>query len=109
MKTLAIRLEEEQHAQLSVIAQLEELTVTDAIRQAIEQWIEARRDSPALKQRAQAVLEDIEQEAATRRSTIAALLNGPDPAPTSPPTSTSGAEAPSGRRPRDKGGRPVSS
>ena len=36
MKTLAIRLEEDQHAQLTMIAQLEQLTVVDAIRQAID-------------------------------------------------------------------------
>ena len=103
MKTLAIRLEEEQHAQLSVIAQLKELTVTDAIRQAIEQWMEARRDSPALKQRAQAVLEDIEQEAASRRSALAALLG--DKASTPPAAEESGGKSAStNRRQRDKGG-----
>lgn len=108
MKTMAIRLDDAQHAQLSVIAQLEELTVTDAIRQAITQWIESRRDSAALQQRAQAVLEDIEQEAASRRSALAALL-GDQPTPATPTTD----EQPHGpasaaRRPRGKGGRPAS-
>ncbi len=74
MKTLAIRLEEEQHAQLGMIAKLEELTVTDAIRQAIDQWIESKRSNPELQARAEAVLADIEQEAATRRGAINALL-----------------------------------
>src|ERR1700689_4567899 len=76
MKTMAIRLEEDQHAQLSMIAQLEELTVTDAIRQAIDQWVESKRSNPQLQQRAEAVLDAIEQEAATRRGAIAALLGG---------------------------------
>jgi ferric-dicitrate binding protein FerR (iron transport regulator) len=80
VKTLAIRLEEEQHAQLGMIAQLEELTVTDAIRQAIEQWIEARRTNPQLQARAEAVLADIDRDAATRRDAIASLLGGPTPA-----------------------------
>ena len=53
MKTLAIRLEEEQHAQLGMIAKLEELTVTDAIRQAIDQWIESKRSNPELQARAE--------------------------------------------------------
>ena len=74
MKTLAIRLEEEQHAQLGMIAKLEELTVTDAIRQAIDQWIELKRTNPELQARAGAVLADIEQEAASRRGAINALL-----------------------------------
>ena len=76
MKTLAIRLEEEQHAQLTIIAQLEELTVTDAIRQAIEQWVDARRNNPQLKARAQVVLDAIEKEATTRKGAIASLING---------------------------------
>lgn len=75
MKTLAIRLEEEQHAQLGMIAKLEELTVTDAIRIAIDQWIEQKRSNPELQARAEAVLADIDREAASRRGAIAALLS----------------------------------
>ena len=52
MKTLAIRLDDDLHAQLSVVAQLGDLTVTDAIRQAIEQWIERQRSAPELTARA---------------------------------------------------------
>jgi hypothetical protein len=74
MKSLAIRLEEQQHAQLGMIAKLEKLTVTDAIRQAIDQWIESKRSNPELQARAEAVLADIEQDAATRRGAINALL-----------------------------------
>ena len=76
MKTLAIRLEDDQHAQLGMIAKLEELTVTDAIRQAIDQWIESKRSNPELQERAEAVLADIERDAATRRGAINALLGG---------------------------------
>jgi hypothetical protein len=76
MKTMAIRLEEEQHAQLSMIAQLEGLTVTDAIRGAIDQWIEQRRSNPDLQARAEAVLADIDRDAQTRRGAISALLKG---------------------------------
>lgn len=76
MKTLAIRLEDEQHAQLTMIAQLEELNITAAIRQAIDQWIEAKRSNPKLQQRAEAVLAEIEQDATNRRATVTALLNG---------------------------------
>jgi len=83
MKTLAIRLDEEQHAQLGMIAKLEDLSVTDAIRQAIEQWIEAKRSNPGLQKRAEAVLAEIEHEAATRRGAISALLSGES---ASPPT-----------------------
>jgi hypothetical protein len=102
MKTLAIRLEEEQHAQLGMIAKLEELTVTDAIRQAIDQWIESKRSNPELQARAQAVLADVEQEAATRRGAINALLSSEAPSAT---RSVSPRATPSSRRgSRTKGG-----
>jgi len=87
MKTLAIRLEDDLHAQLSVLAQLEGRTITDEIRQAIEAHINTKRSHPDLTARAEAVLGEIEQEAATRRSAIASLFGNPDPesAPVSAP------------------------
>jgi uncharacterized protein with PIN domain len=106
VKTLAIRLEEDQHAQLSMIAQLENLTMIDAIRQSIDQWIEARRDQPELKERAEALLEEIEQEAATRRGAIAALLGNEAPAEGG---STGNGSSRSPGRSRQKGGEEASS
>lgn len=100
MKTLAIRLEEEQHAQLGMIAKLEDLTVTDAIRQAIEEWIETKRSNPELQARAEAVLADIERDAATRRGAIAALLGSETP--TKAPEGTTAISR--GRSSRAKGG-----
>jgi hypothetical protein len=105
MKTLAIRLEEEQHAQLGMIAQLEELTVTDAIRQAIDQWIEQRKSNPELQARAEAVLADIERDAATRRGAIAALMGGEASAKNPKGATASGR----GRSTRAKGGGDASS
>jgi hypothetical protein len=104
-KTLAIRLDGEQHAQLTMIAQLEELTVTDAIRQAIDGWIESKRNNPQLKERAEAVLNAIEAEANTRRGAIAALL-GNEGSASLGTESTEGRS--SGRSSRAKGGEATS-
>ena len=54
MKTLAIRLDDELHAQLSVLAQLSGTSLTDEIRQALESHLKATRDNPELTKRAQA-------------------------------------------------------
>ena len=72
MKTMAIRLEDDLHAQLGVIATLEGQSVTDIIRASILAYIEARKD--ALASKAQAALEDIEREAEARRQAIAAMF-----------------------------------
>lgn len=74
MKTLAIRLEDGLHAQLSVIAQLEGITVTDFIRSAIYARLEAKRSQPELAAKAEQVLADIDAEAANRRDAIANLF-----------------------------------
>lgn len=94
-KTLAIRLDDELHARLSVIAQLEGSTITEEIREAIESHIERKRVSGELSERAGSVLEEIEREAATRRSAIAALFGQTAEEPTS--------AEPSRRRSRSKG------
>lgn len=75
MKTLAIRLEEDLHAQLSVLAQLRQSTITDEIRLALEGHLEASKSDPELKNRAQAVLDDIERDAKTREAAIATLFS----------------------------------
>ena len=107
MKTLAIRLDDDLHAQLSVIAQLEELTVTDAIRQAIEQWIERRKSAPELTARAQSLLDEIERDAAQRRMAIATLFGETPDAATKP--TTEGEPTGSNRPQRGKGGEPAGS
>lgn len=83
VKTLAIRLEPELHAQLSLIAQLRSSTITDEIRQAIEAHIASVKASPELASKADGVLDDIERQAADRRAAIATLFgDGTPPAQT---------------------------
>ena len=79
VKTLAIRLEPDLHAQLSLIAHLRGSTITDEIRQAIEAHVALIGSSTDLAQRADSVLEDIEREAAARREAITNLF-GTQPA-----------------------------
>ena len=74
VKTLAIRLPDELHAQLVLLAQFEGSTLTDAIRQAIEQFIERQRTEGDLAGRAAEALADIERDATTRREAIQALF-----------------------------------
>lgn len=101
MKTLAIRLEDDVHAQLGVLAQLEEQTVTDAIRSAIESYIETKKARPEVSARAEAVLEEIEHEAAARRGAIAALFGSPG-TPAETPQAPEQTPTPKGSR--SKGG-----
>src|SRR5664280_965033 len=74
MKTLAIRLDDDLHAQLSVLAQLCGSTLTDEIRQALEAHLKAKRANPELTERAKAVSEEIEHEAQVRQAAITTLF-----------------------------------
>lgn len=114
MKTLAIKLEDGTHAQLTAIAQLEDRPVTLLIKQAVEAYIESKRNQPELSGKAEAMLEEIEREAAARRAALATLFGSGEDAPEDAP----GDEEPDGsepesptplRRSRGKGGEPATS
>lgn len=79
LKTLAIRLDDDVHARLSMLAQLEELTVTDAIRQAIASYIETKRNEHDLTARVDAMIADIDRDAASKRDAIVSLVAGDGP------------------------------
>jgi hypothetical protein len=93
-KTLGIKLPDELHAQLVLIATLEKLSLTDAIRQAIDYYIDRKRGDGDLAARAAEAAEEIEREAAMRREALNALFGPQPPAATEPakPTSRRGRE-----------------
>ncbi|MDP9340534.1 MAG: DNA-binding protein [Actinomycetota bacterium] len=91
MKTMAIRLEDDLHAQLALLAQLDGLPVADEVRQAIESHIARKRSEEDFEQRATEFLAQIERESVARRDAIQSLFGDKGEAPT--PT-----ERPSRRR-----------
>ena len=74
VKTLGIKLPDELHAQFALVAQLDELSLADALRRAVEQYVERKQTEPNFGARAAAALEEIEREAAARRGAIQALF-----------------------------------
>ncbi len=74
MKTVAIKVEDELHAQLMAIAQLEGVTATELIRDGLINHLKAKQEDGSLAARAEAVLEDIEREAASKRKAISAMF-----------------------------------
>jgi predicted DNA-binding protein len=104
VKTLAIRLPDELHAQLVLIASLEGQSLTDTIRQAISELIERKRGDGDLAAQAAKALEEMEQEAQARRQALQALL-GPSGQPTGKQTP---ADQPSPARGRARRGESAS-
>lgn len=75
IKPLAVRLNESTRTQLDIIAQLNDRTVTDEVRLAIEAWIDKTKADPAIQRRAKDVRDAIEREAAGKRDAIAAIFD----------------------------------
>ena len=80
MRTLAIRLEEELHARLTILAKLANRSLTDTIRDAIEEHLVKLAADPEISTKADALAAEIDREAAEQRSAITALFGDPRPA-----------------------------
>ncbi len=74
VRPLSIRITDGLRAQLEVIAQLNDRSVTEEIRLALESWIETSKSDPKVLQRAETVRAESEREAQTRQSAIEAIF-----------------------------------
>lgn len=83
MKTLAIRLDDDLHARLTIVAKLAKTSITDAIRQAVETQVQSMSSDPALQAKADALRQEIEREAKEQQGAIAQLFGTQQPRQTS--------------------------
>ena len=81
MRTLAVRITDGLRAQLDVFAQLNDRSVTEEIRIALEAWVVTSKSDPKVLERAATVRAEIEREAETKRTAIAAIFGSEAPAP----------------------------
>ncbi|MEU2869811.1 ribbon-helix-helix domain-containing protein [Streptomyces olivoreticuli] len=82
VKTLGIKLPDDLHAQFALVAQLNGLNLTDAIRAAVELYVTHHQTEADFTARAAQALEEIEREAAARRNAIQALFGNSSPGST---------------------------
>lgn len=78
VKTLGVKLPDQMHAQFTMVANLNGLSLADAVTQAVREYIERNSSAADFKERAAAALEEIEREAAQRRGAIQALFGEPE-------------------------------
>jgi hypothetical protein len=88
---LGVKLDDQLHAQFSLVAQLDGLSLNDAVKAAVRLYVETKQGEPDFAARAQAALEEIERETAARRGAIQALFGKSSP-------TTDEVKAPSRRR-----------
>lgn len=75
IRPLSVRMTEDTRAQLDIIAQLNNRSVTEEVRVALEFWLDKSRSDPKVLERASVVKAEIEREAATKRGAIAAIFD----------------------------------
>jgi hypothetical protein len=81
MKTLAIRLEDDQHAQLVILSKLSGTSLTDAIRDAINAHLATLAADPEISAKAEEFTAAIDREAAEQRDAVTALFGSPKRTP----------------------------
>lgn len=96
LRTVAVRVSPDFHAQLSMVAQVDEMSLTDLMMQALEHHVAARREAPDFKARVQAALEEAEAQMARTRAMLLGTL------PERAATTEAGADAPATGRGRRK-------
>lgn len=74
VKTLAIRLDGDLHNRLTILAKLSGISITDAIRTAIEKEVEAMATNPETAAKAADFQAAIAREAEEQRAAIEALF-----------------------------------
>ncbi|MCA9335542.1 type II toxin-antitoxin system VapB family antitoxin [Candidatus Saccharibacteria bacterium] len=74
VKTLAIRLDGDLHNRLTILAKLTGISITDAIRTAIEKEVEAMAANPETAAKASEFQDAIARQADEQRAAIEALF-----------------------------------
>ncbi|WP_246136620.1 hypothetical protein [Leekyejoonella antrihumi] len=73
-KTLAVRVEEGLHARLRFLAQLNETSISEEIRTALEQRITSAQEDPNVIAKAEQARAEVERQAAARSEAIAGFI-----------------------------------
>lgn len=84
VRTLAVRVSPDYHAQLSTVAQVDETSLTDLMMTALDNHMAASREAPDFKTKVQKALEDAEAQMAWTRAMLLGTL--PEAASTGEPS-----------------------
>lgn len=74
VRTLAVRVSPDYHAQLSMVAQVDEISLTDLMMKALDSYMAQRRESADFKAKVQKALEDAEAQMARTRAMLLGTL-----------------------------------
>ena len=90
MKTLAVRLDDDLHARLGILAKLADMSVTEAIRLGIEKQVAEMAADTELSAKAEGMRAAIAEEAAAQAAALSALFGEQPARKSSSPRKTAG-------------------
>jgi hypothetical protein len=74
MRTLAVRVTPDYHAQLSMVAQVDGMSLTDVFMRALDNYMASRREAPEFQAKVQAALEEAEAQMARTKAMLLGTL-----------------------------------
>jgi len=74
VRTLAVRVTPDFHAQLSMVAQVDDMSLTDLMMVALQNHVAARRDAEDFKAKVQAALAEAETQLARTKAMLLGTL-----------------------------------
>ena len=102
-RPLAVRVSPDYHAQLSMVAQVDEMSLTDLMMKALDQYMASRRESEDFKAKVQKALEDAEAQMARTRAILLGAVSEGTPTTDAGAAGSGSAEPASGRSRRKDG------
>ncbi|MCS5735063.1 ribbon-helix-helix domain-containing protein [Herbiconiux daphne] len=74
IRPMSVRMTDDLRAQLDVLAQVNDRSVTEEVRLALERWVDQSKSDQQVQKRADAVRAEIERDAAVRRTAIESIF-----------------------------------
>jgi len=80
VRTIALRVPPAYHAQLALVAQIDEITLTDLVQRALDNYMAERRAAPGFQAKAAAALAAAEAQMAQTRAMLLGAVSAEDTA-----------------------------
>jgi len=73
LRTMALRVSDDVHTKMTALAQIQGISLNDALIRAVEDWMEKAGTDPKVIAKLKEMEDEVEREAAAKRSALASL------------------------------------
>lgn len=76
VRTTALRVSPDYHAQITLVAQVDEITLVDLVQRALDKYVAERRAAPDFQEKVAAALPEAEAQMARTRAMLLGTVTG---------------------------------